>query len=109
MTMSCPFKHTNILPLYYQTSPTPYTLDHMPPVDTLLTLGLIGALYILVLVCLLQNTKFRKKQHGTQDVTSKIYHTPTFFQTPMGSDSSNIRIKAQIYHACVEDWILSFF
>ena len=61
MTMSCPFKYTNILPLYYQTSPTPYTLDHMPPVDTLLTLGLIGALYILVLVCLLQNTKFRKK------------------------------------------------
>ena len=37
------------------TSPTPYSFGHMPPVDTVLTLGPINALCVLALVCLLWN------------------------------------------------------
>ena len=35
------------LPIYYQNSSTPYTVGHMPPVYTPLTLGPIGALRVL--------------------------------------------------------------
>ena len=66
----CSFQHTATLPIYYQTSPTPLTFGHMPPVDTPLTLGPIGALCVLALVCLLQNinadSKKKKQGHGNK-------------------------------------------
>ena len=50
--------HTATLPLYYQ----PYSFGHIPPVDTPLTLGPIGALCVLALVCLLWNINAESKK-----------------------------------------------
>ena len=58
----CSFQHTATLPIYYQTSPTPLTFGPMPPVDTPLTLGPIGALRVLALVCLLRNINADSKK-----------------------------------------------
>ena len=53
---SCSSKHTATLPIYYQTSPTPYSFGHMPPVDTPLTSDPIEALIRVAVTCQRETT-----------------------------------------------------